>query len=215
MDVRFHPLPTWPERSTPAEERKSGTFKAGWNDTLDLLDRELRHLDARDIVIQAGLQPADIRVDGWPRANARQPVHPGVIVSFASKHGPLRYATDVFEVWHHNVRAIALGLEALRKVDRYGISQRGEQYTGWKALGAGRPAVAGEKMTVEDAARLLGDIAFAAGSAESLKLIGNGELIADAYRRAVFRTHPDRPGGDAETFRRVNEARDLLIGVVS
>lgn len=38
--------------------------------------------------------------------------------------------------WQINLRAIALGLEALRKLDRYGITSRGEQYTGWRAIEA-------------------------------------------------------------------------------
>ena len=68
---------------------------------------------------------------------------PRVVVSFDSCHGPLRYQCDRFtttragtKAWHANVRAIALGLEALRKVDRYGIAGSGEQYRGWTALPA-------------------------------------------------------------------------------
>ena len=59
------------------------------------------------------------------------------MVAFESKHGPLKYATDVFDHWHANLRAIALGLEALRKVERYGITQRGEQYTGFRTWNSG------------------------------------------------------------------------------
>lgn len=52
----------------------------------------------------------------------------------------LVYATDVCEFWQHNIRSIALGLEALRAVDRYGISRRGEQYAGFRAaLTPGEP----------------------------------------------------------------------------
>jgi len=46
-------------------------------------------------------------------------------------HRLLRNVCD--EDWRHNVRSIALGLEALRAVDRYGISRRGEQYAGFRA----------------------------------------------------------------------------------
>lgn len=45
----------------------------------------------------------------------------------------LVYATDACVLWRHNVRSIALGLEALRAVDRFGISRRGEQYAGFRA----------------------------------------------------------------------------------
>jgi hypothetical protein len=46
-------------------------------------------------VIELALDEGDIRLDGLPRAHAR-PRHPGVIVSFDSKHGPLGYGTDAF-----------------------------------------------------------------------------------------------------------------------
>lgn len=38
--------------------------------------------------------------------------------------------------WQANIRAIAKTLEHLRDLDRWGVTKRGEQYTGWKALPA-------------------------------------------------------------------------------
>jgi hypothetical protein len=78
-------------------------------------------------VLQVDLAERDIRVDGLPRSNARYGSHPGAIVSFDSRRGPLRYATDEFTEWKANLRAVALSLKALRDVDRYGVSKRGEQ----------------------------------------------------------------------------------------
>jgi hypothetical protein len=102
-------------------------------------------------VLQVGYRDADLRLDGMPRANARM-LHDAVALSFESKWGPLRYETNEFvargyrggEGWQQNLRAIALGMEALRKVDRYGVSKRGEQYT---RLAPDR----GEKQRPEDA----------------------------------------------------------------
>lgn len=48
-----------------------------------------------------------------------------------------QFAVDKFPSWQDNLRAIALGLEALRKVERYGFVKDDEQYTGFKALTAG------------------------------------------------------------------------------
>ena len=140
LSVRFRPIPLWPHDSTPPDRRRSSyTFKAPWSNTLDLLDRELRRLGATNIVIGCGLREQDIRNDGWPRSGARVPQHPGVEISFdgVPLNGPmgrLVYATDVCRFWEHNVRAIGLGLEALRAVDRHGITRHGEQYAGFKAL---------------------------------------------------------------------------------
>jgi hypothetical protein len=49
-----------------------------------------------------------------------------------------QFAVDVFPTWQANLRAITLGLEALRRVQRYGIVKEDEQYTGFKALTSGR-----------------------------------------------------------------------------
>lgn len=48
-----------------------------------------------------------------------------------------QFAVDQFPTWQDNLRAIALGLDALRRVQRYGIVKEDEQYTGWKQLTGG------------------------------------------------------------------------------
>lgn len=80
-------------------------------------------------MIEVDVTESDIRVDGGLYAHAR-PASSGVRVTFESRYGPLVYATDRFDHWRDNVRAIALGLEALRKVDRYGIIRRGSSTPG-------------------------------------------------------------------------------------
>lgn len=194
MDVRFRTLDRWPIESTPSYKRRGrSTFRMAWGDTLALLETELGHLKASDIVIEVGLRPDDIRIDGWPRANAAEPSHPGVVISFASKHGPLRYLTDTHAWWHHNVHAIALSLQALRAVDRYGVTHRAEQYKGWAALPAGTDSASA--------------ILFAAVG-EQPRQLANGEA-KELYRRAAKATHPDH-GGDAARFREVQAAADAL-----
>lgn len=171
MNVRFRPITLWPPDFSRTRNF-SNPFRAGWSSTLNLLERELDNLGAHEVVIEAFFEEGDLRLDGWPRANA-WPRHPGVIVSFDSKHGPLRYGTDAFSDYQANVRAIALGLEALRKVDRYGIGKRGEQYVGWKALGAGE-----------------GDLLQ-----RGRELIAEHGNLTAAYKA----THPDA-GGDERDF---------------
>lgn len=129
------PIDWWPHPETRTRHRSQ--FDSPITATRDLLYRECKMLGATSAVIQIAVTEADIRRDGFLRASAR-PSHPGVIVSFRSRHGDLEYATDVFDRWEDNLRAIALGLEALRRVDRYGIAKRGEQYRGWAQLPSGR-----------------------------------------------------------------------------
>jgi hypothetical protein len=212
MDVRFRPLQgTWPQKETPDGERGSRwSFRAGWGDTLHVLEYELEKLKARDIVIAGAWREADIRIDGWPRSNAADPGFPGVIISFESKHGPLKYATDRYAYWQHNVRAIALGLEALRKVDRYGITAKGEQYTGWKALPAGIPM--GEAaMSIEQAAAFLiehGEWGQTSATVDEI-LEADEQVTAAYFRNAAKKLHPDT-GGDPALFRKLQQARELL-----
>ena len=169
----FRPLPVWPHPSTPEWERRGRlTFKASWGNTLGLLEGELRRLDARGVIIAAGFTESEIRLDGMIRANARQPIHPGVEISFDSGGKRYVYATDVCDLWQHNVRSIALGLEALRAVDRYGITRRKEQYAGFAQITGGGPDAQRGRVLVEQA----------------------GGLVA-----ALKRHHPDH-GGSARDF---------------
>lgn len=195
MQATFRPL-QWTAATTPADGRRSRyTFKASWPSTLSLLDRELGYLDAENLIIQADFLERDLRLDGMPKANARQPDFPGVRILFDSKHGPLVYETDAYEFWQHNVRAIALALEALRAVDRYGVTHRAEQYKGWKAIESG-----GGLTTSEQARRTLRRLGGVDDGFHSDMAL---------YRAAVKTTHPDQ-GGSREDWDLVQKAREVL-----
>ena len=113
LTFQFKPIGLWTDPLTPAAARKRSPFKASYDDTLNLLFREASMLDAKRLVLQVDLQAWDIRKDGLPKSNARYGSNPGVIVSFDSRHGPLRYATDAYEDWKSNLRAIALASQGL------------------------------------------------------------------------------------------------------
>lgn len=201
MNVVFRPIDKWPGARTDYPQRSR--FKASYSATLRLLDRELAHLDAERVVIQLALEERDIRQDGLPRANAR-PSHQGVILAFDSKHGPLKYPCDTFDDWQDNLRGIALALEHLRAVDRYGVTRRGEQYTGWKALPG--PGGSTETMDVHAAADL---IARASGVVQPHSILTDPDGFQAAYRRAARELHPDG-NGTVEAFQRLQVARQVL-----
>ncbi|QYC54622.1 DnaJ-like chaperonin [Gordonia phage Agueybana] len=197
--MTLRPIERWPGKLTA--NRVSSQFSAPWRATLDLLDRELWHLGPAGrnapAVLQIAMREQDFRLDGMPRANAR-PEHPGVILAIESTKGPLSFPCDRFVTWQDNLRAIALSLEALRKIDRYGITPNAEQYTGWKQLpgrGSG-PA----SMSADDAERVLRDIAQMAPAT----------ALAAIFRRAQFVAHPDRNRGDSAEWDRVEAAADVL-----
>jgi hypothetical protein len=208
MRCEIRPLGLWTDPETPVRQG-SGIFKAGWQNTLDLLDRETDHLGAQLVVIQVDVQDGDLRRDGMLRSRAAVG-HPGVAVSFESRFGPLRYATDRYEPryygdppgWQANVRAVALALEALRAVDRYGVSKRGEQYRGWNAIAAPGAAEFG---SADEALRWMR--AYATGQLDLT--LPDGISPRDLYRFMAKLMHPDRGGPRAE-WDRLAAAQALL-----
>lgn len=208
MILTFRPL-TNPLAHWGEEGRKPSLFKSSYADTLAQLEEEIWHLGATDVFLQVIAAPTDVRLNGQLRANAKVE-HPGVILTIDTEdYGTLVYETDRFTgtynrpSWQQNLRAITLGLAALRKIERYGIAKRGQQYAGYRELGAGTPMPAAS-MTLEDAAALL--------MPKEPQWILDADLgdMKEAFRQLSKSAHPDA-GGDPETFRHLTEARDLLL----
>lgn len=152
MRATFRPLPAWPY---PPRPRRPSTFKASYQRTLFDLEREIGYLKGREVIIGVVADESQVRMDGMLRADARVN-HPGVELSFEKPDGSrLVFHTDVHggytNSWQDNLRAIALGLEALRAVDRYGITSTAEQYAGFAQLAAGGPDPARGRVLVEAA----------------------------------------------------------------
>ena len=195
----------------PDAARKRSQFDSTWSDTLELLAREIKHLGGRDVVIEVDVREHDIRNDGMLRSNARTPEHPAVLVAFESRdHGPMLHRCDKFErsyrtesiAWQENVRAVAKRLEALRAVDRYGATESGEQYVGFKALPAGR-AMPASHMTSDEAMVVL----------RRVSRISSADVSAGPlFRRARAIAHPDHNDGDRTAWDQV-EAAARVLGV--
>ncbi|RZQ59818.1 molecular chaperone DnaJ [Amycolatopsis suaedae] len=212
-DLRYQiePMRSWPY---PAGAPRPSPFRATWSDTLALLGRELDYLDVQGAVaLRVVTTDADVRQDGMLRANAKVH-HRGVILSFQSKHGPLSYPCATYtnrwsrdpagSPWQVNVRAIALALEALRKVDRYGVTSSGEQYSGWRAI---EGAATTGFDSADDALQWLikfADMPDRDGVDPAVR-----EAVPVMLRRAVRKAHPD-VGGDPADWARLDAARQLL-----
>jgi hypothetical protein len=207
-NMKTGPIREWPGTLTPAGARRVAPFTTPGavsfrrdpvpiTNTLELLNRELRMIGGRDVELLVAIAPDQFRIDGQPHARAKAS-HPGVILALQSKHGQLSYPCDTFTTWQSNLRAIALALEALRKVDRYGVTSRGEQYRGFLAL--------------EATAMPSG---FADGEAALAWLLDftdyHGVIVdpKDVLRTAQRKAHPDR-GGAAADFHRVSLAEAAM-----
>jgi hypothetical protein len=203
MILSIRPIEMWPGALRTHNQRRRSPFEATYTDTMDLLDRELRMLRATVTVAQIAVNEGQIRRDGRLRA-AAYPDHPGVILSFQTSRGSFRYAGDRFTHWHANLRAIALGLEALRKIERYGIGSGTEQYTGFLRI-----ETAGDTRFYS-AATASEFIARHCGEDASNVRTWWGRHGSRYYRTAAAKLHPDQPTGDTVMFQRLQAAKAFL-----
>lgn len=227
--ILARPLSTFPGAETPAGERQRARFiqsgrqrfDGSWSparktpitQTLDELRLELDRIGVESAVLELDISERDCRNDGGIRADAR-PKSPRVVLSFDHpQQGPTRIPADRFDHWADNVRAIRLALEALRAVDRYGITRRAEQYRGWQAL----PATSSAGLNAMAAAKLLiaydpqfADVDAVGSTRAAERLLKALDDTRASLRRAAKATHPDTPGGDTERFQVVQQARTVL-----
>lgn len=231
MRLILRPIDRWPREQTPADARTDSPFMrpsqrnatGGWtrrmevpySETLGDLDRELRALNVDEAVLQLSVREDQIRLNGEMRANV-SPSHPGVILTFTTRRdGPLTFACDRFTRWQTNLRAIAKGLEALRLVDRYGITSTGEQYAGWKEIGTGTPLAERaepEEMSLQQAARIV--VGWISGphdlDTNARTALEDADYRRYAYRQALKGLHPDTGGEGGDAFLRLQQAIKLL-----
>lgn len=203
VPVIFRQMRAWPVSipATPPEDRQKSRFKATWLDTLGLLDHELAQLAAEMVTLDVECATRDVRRDGFIRADANV-VNPGIILRFEDAFDrQLMYPCDRFNDWQDNVRAVALSLAALRAVDRYGVTTKGEQYAGFKAI----PASTGATLDTQSAAILVG---VKSGVTKD-GVLADREVARTALRKAAARTHPDA-GGNPHEFNLVQDAKKVL-----
>lgn len=177
------PRKQFPERSRFVERSIDAATR--------VLSEELRRLGASNMVLSTNLR---LRNDGFPRSNQAQPSDRGVAVYFSYKKQPMCFACDRWDRIQDNIYAIAMTIEALRGIERWGSGSMVEQaFTGFVALPAPRSA--------NDPWGLLG---IRPGATEA-------EIDA-AYREKAKKAHPDAPGGSVEAMQALNEARAAVKG---
>jgi hypothetical protein len=136
-----------------------------------------------------------LRNDGLPRSGQAQPSDRGLAAYFTYKKQPMCFACDRWDRIQDNIYAIAMTIEALRGIERWGSGSMVEQaFTGFAAL----PPPRGESA---DPWEVLG---IRPGATE--------EEVDAAYRQKARKAHPDAPGGSEEAMQALNAARDAAKG---
>jgi len=168
----------WPTGWPRAKSRQSAAFQTSLGTARDHLMNELRLMGARYIVLSSNME---LRRDGLPYANQRQPIDPGVAVYFQWRGKQMTFACDRWRKVEDNVRAIGKTVEALRGVERWGASDMMERaFSAFEAL----PPPSGEVLVT------CWDI---------LGIPPGTKADADAaYRRRAKTAHPDQGGTRAE-----------------
>lgn len=147
MDLTFRALPAWPYPEQPAEK---DLFESTYTSTLHKLAREIKMIDGRDPIVGVVTYASHIAKRGTSLLSETKVLHPGAEVSFDIPEGSrwrrVTFHTDARRsfIGHRrnfegNLRAIALGLEALRAVNRFGIASTGQQYAGFAQIEAPKP----------------------------------------------------------------------------
>lgn len=196
--------PVWPGKKTT--HRKRPLFKSQWARTLQVLERELKHLGARKVQIACEIRLGDLRQDGQLRADARP--GPAVILSFLDREGQRQaYPCDNFAWWQDNLYAIAVVLEDLRRAERYGV-QSALLRAGFKALpnaGATTPT-----LSTGQAAHLIARMAGDDPAEVSAKtILADRQFALLLVRQARAKTHPDA-GGRNEDWTLLQEAERII-----
>jgi len=170
--------------------KKPGEYKKSLTVTVATgrLEGELERLGATNPVLSTNVS---LRLDGRPRSD-EEPRDPGVAVYFNFKGKATVLATDRFHRVADNIAAIAGHIEAIRRVERYGVGTIEQALAGYKALPA------------DTAANWRAVFGFSADSTPT------PDQVDSAYKAEARRRHPDHGGTDVE-MAHVNRARDYAL----
>lgn len=222
-DATRYPL-AWPFgwKRTAARERKPTTFtetKAGrptlplnaapgTQPTFSKLSVPVSFVTARDRLLnqickmgvdyKAILLSTNVSLNsfGLPRADRKVPEDPGVAVYF-DLHGKDRVlACDRWNSVAGNMAAIANHIDAIRRVDRYGVGTLDQAFAGYDAL---PPPGADNRPPWR--------VVFGLVNGAQV----DRETILARYKRLARDAHPDTPTGSTEAMAVLNVARDMAL----
>jgi hypothetical protein len=181
---------------TPRHKRVHATFSTKQTSNRQLttqiatgrLEAELDRLGARRPVLSTNVS---LRLDGRPRSD-ENPSDPGAAIYFVFRGKATVLACDRYSMVADNIAAIAAHIDALRRIERYGVGTIEQALAGYKALPAD---------TAADWRAVFG---FPKDSTPTL------DQVDKAYKAEARKHHPD-VGGDEIRMAHVNRARDYAL----
>ena len=152
------------------------------------LEDQLTKLGAKNPVLSTNVS---LSLTGRPRGD-ESPADAGAALYFGFRGKATVLACDTYYRVADNIAALAAHIDALRRIERYGVGTIEQALAGYKALPAD---------TAADWRAVFG---FAKGSRPTI------DQLQEAYRAAARQRHPDAGGTDVE-MAHVNRARDYAL----
>jgi hypothetical protein len=185
----------WPLGYKRTPRRIHSRFKVTMDRSQRYLHNELKRLGARNIVVSTNIP---VRLDGGLYADwmNRKIEDPGVALYFSYKGKDVVMCCDTYDKIWENVYALGKAIEAIRAIDRYGVSEFMERaFTGFRELPAG-DYVESKSVSCYD-------------------ILGIEKNATEAEIKAAFfakakEAHPDK-GGTPDQFDRLNKAKEEAL----
>lgn len=133
-----------------------------------------------------------LRLDGQPRSGQPMPEDCGVACYFQLKGRPIVLACDRWNTVADNIAAIAAHIDAMRRMDRYGVGSVERMFEGFAAL----PPP--------------GRVDWRADLGIPPDALVTAEIVQQRWRALAEKHHPDR-GGNPAQMAAVNAARDAAL----
>lgn len=182
--IEAHPL-HWPIGYKRTKMRKDSLFKQVPEKAQRFLNDELRRLGAEKVIVSSNIP---VRKDGYMYADmtAEKITDPGISLYFKYKGQDVSMCCDQYLRPWENIYALGKGIEAIRSMERYGVSEFMERaFTGFKALPEAQEQQWFHILNLPPAA--------------------NAIMIKEAYRKLAMLNHPDK-GGTVEQFNKIKDA---------
>lgn len=190
--TRSYPL-YWPEswpRTTQNQVKRARFGDHTVHEGRRVLADQVRLFGGSELIISSNLE---LRLDGNPRSNQKQPADRGVAVFFKRKGEDMALACDVYSTVEDNLWALCRTLDALRQIERDGSpSLINRAFKGFAAL-------------PDPNDRKWWDVLGVPATASDAE-------IDQAHIRLAKQYHPDMQGGNNELFIQVQQAYEAAKG---
>lgn len=180
----------WPVGYKRTTWRQSSSFKQSMDKAQRFLRDEVTRLGGTGLVVSTDLR---VRTDGGLYAADMDKLipDPGVAIYFRYKKKEISMCCDRYRRVWENIYALGKGIEALRGMERWGVSEFIDRaFTGFTAL----PPAAGGKPWYEVLGFKQQPISF--------------DEVRQSYLRRARILHPDSATGDVSLFQELGRAYD-------